>query len=125
MKELRNGKEIVFDGEVCPLCGGRLYAYNYPEDDMTDGIYCEHDDDNDCPYFRNQFMSYEDMQSIEASVKETLNVLTVDSYLSAINNAYSEEEIDEIVANAGVTVSADEYLSIFEYAMDKKASYKK
>lgn len=61
MKEVRNGKEIVFVGAECPLCGGRLYAYNYPEDDMTDGVYCEHDDDKDCPYFRNQFISYEDM----------------------------------------------------------------
>lgn len=61
MKAIKDNKEIVYIDETCPLCNGKLYVYNYPEDDITDGVYCEHNDDDQCPYFRNQFLSYEDI----------------------------------------------------------------
>lgn len=56
--KMKDNKEIIYMDYCCPLCGGKTYTYNNPEDDETDGVYCEHDE---CPWFRNQFISYEDI----------------------------------------------------------------
>lgn len=50
--------EIILLDETCPCCGERLYAYNNPSDDPTLGEYCS---DPKCDYFRNQFVSYEEI----------------------------------------------------------------
>lgn len=51
-------KIFVYEDKVCPLCGNRIWSYNNPDDDNTLGDYCVN---QDCEWFSNQFLSYEDL----------------------------------------------------------------
>lgn len=48
---------IIMDYK-CPLCNSNVYTENDPSVDYTLGEYC---DNENCDWFTNQFISYDDM----------------------------------------------------------------
>lgn len=64
---MTNLEEKVYMDYVCPICGAKVWSYSDPAKDFTLGEYCENDN---CKWFANQFISYEDFLETE---KEVMN----------------------------------------------------
>lgn len=70
-------KEPLYADFDCPLCGSKVISED--SDDMHASDYCS---DGNCPWFRNQFISYEDVTEIEEeSYYDTGNVDICDDCL--------------------------------------------
>jgi len=53
--------KIVDTGKKCPLCGGSILTHNDPSDDPYMTEWCS---SNECRWFQNQFIDWNDMKDI-------------------------------------------------------------